>query len=45
VTDNGLKELAGLKELKYLDLRRCQGVTDAGVAELKKALPDCEITR
>jgi hypothetical protein len=26
-----------------LDLDSCDGVTDASVAELKKALPDCKI--
>jgi hypothetical protein len=35
--------LAALKGLKRLDLFACKGVTDAGVAELKKALPDCTI--
>jgi hypothetical protein len=45
VTDGGLKELAGLKGLKTLALFNCKGVTDAGVAELQKALPDCKITR
>jgi hypothetical protein len=42
VTDKGLKELAGLKELQRLNLGGTK-VTYAGVAELKKALPDCEI--
>lgn len=44
VTDVGLKDLAELKGLRKMDLR-VTGVTDAGVADLRKALPDCEISR
>jgi Leucine-rich repeat (LRR) protein len=44
VTDAGLKELAGLKSLQSLLLLDMK-VTDAGVAELRKALPNCKITR
>jgi hypothetical protein len=33
-----------LKGLQGLDLRRTK-VTDTGVAELQKALPDCKIVR
>ena len=40
----GLKELAGLEQLRSLDLRYSQ-LTDAGVKELKEALPKCEIHR
>ena len=42
VTDAGLKELAGLKNLHHLDLRETS-VTHAGVAELQKALPKLQI--
>ena len=42
ITDVGLKELAKMKNLVLLDLEKTQ-VTDAGVAELKKALPNCTI--
>ena len=42
VTDAGVKELAGLKSLQTLDLRDTQ-VTDAGLKERQKALPDCKI--
>ena len=42
ITDVGLKELAKLENLGSLELDKTQ-VTDAGVAELKKALPNCEI--
>jgi hypothetical protein len=44
VMDAGLKELAGLKNLQELDLRDTK-VTEAGVAELIKALPGCKIYR
>jgi internalin A len=42
VTDSGLKELAGLRNLHSLYLFGTK-VTDAGLKELQKALPDCEI--
>jgi hypothetical protein len=42
VTDVVLKELAGLKQLQLLFLRGTQ-VTDAGLKELKQALPKCDI--
>jgi len=42
VTDKGLKELAALKGLQELYLGRRE-VTAAGIAELRKALPDCKI--
>jgi hypothetical protein len=42
ITDVGLKEVAKLQKLTVLDLSECK-ITDAGVAELQKALPKCEI--
>jgi hypothetical protein len=36
--------LTSLKSLRAVNLRKT-GVTDAGVAELRKALPACEIQR
>jgi hypothetical protein len=44
VTDAGLKELAGCKSLQRLDLTG-QNVTEAGVAELRKALPKLAVYR
>lgn len=44
VTDAGLKELAGLKNLQSLILSKTK-VTETGVAELKKAIPACQIVR
>ena len=45
VTDAGLRELVIHKNLTLLDLRQNRTVTDAGVAELRKALPKCLILR
>ena len=42
ITDEGLKEMAKLQKLKMLRIRGTK-VTKAGVAELKKALPNCQI--
>ncbi len=42
ITDQGLKTIAQLKQLKLLAVDRT-GVTAAGVAGLHIALPDCEI--
>ena len=42
VTDEGLKELAKLQNLRNLLLNNTK-VTKAGVAELQKALPNCQI--
>ena len=45
ITDVGLQNLAQLQKLSSLDLRGCKQVTGAGLAELKKALPNCTISR
>ncbi len=39
ITDAGLVHLTGLTELQEFNLR------DAGVADLQKALPNCEISK
>ncbi len=44
VTDVGLKELTGLKKLRRLVLQGNK-VSDGGIAELKKALPNCDISK
>ena len=42
ISDAGLVHLKGLTKLTYLYLTNTQ-VTDAGIAGLKKALPNCAI--
>ena len=43
ITDAGLVHLAGLTKLELFDLAETK-ITDAGVAELKKSLPNCRIS-
>ena len=45
ITDAGLVHLKNLTNLKDLSLAGCKNITDSGVAELQKALPNCEISR
>jgi hypothetical protein len=42
VTDKGLVHIKGLTNLTVLRLQQTK-ITDAGIAELKKALPKCSI--
>ena len=44
MTDAGLKELTGLKKLKWLSIVGTQ-VTDAGIAEIKEAIPELTVHR
>ena len=43
ITDAGLKHVAGMKGLRKLDLSGITGITEKGRAELKRALPGCQI--
>ena len=43
ITDAGLVHLKGLTKLQSLDLPK--QITDAGVADLQKALPNCKILK
>jgi hypothetical protein len=45
ITDEGLQHLESMKNLKCLKLKNCPNITDAGVARLQKALPNCKIER
>ena len=44
VTDKGIAELAKLRNLKSLEIRRCPRVTTKAIENLQKQLPDCKIT-
>ncbi|VTR96082.1 unnamed protein product [Gemmata massiliana] len=44
ITDTGLLRLKELTSLHALDLTNCRHITDAGIAALAAALPECEIT-
>jgi hypothetical protein len=43
LTDEGLRGLVGQKQLESVELRGCSKLTLEAVADLKRALPDCEI--
>ena len=54
ITDAGLAHLKGMPNLQALDLSRTRQlktldlagqITDAGVADLRKALPNCKISK
>ncbi|MGF1581229.1 MAG: leucine-rich repeat domain-containing protein [Gemmataceae bacterium] len=44
ITDDGLKKLAKLKALRTLELRNIDGITAAGVAELRQTLDRCSVS-
>ena len=44
ITDAGLKHLAGLTALEWLNLDGT-GITDAGIKDLRASLPNCHIYR
>lgn len=43
VSDEGIKRLGGLKQLRNLSVKSCPKVTPSGVAALQQALPQCQI--
>lgn len=43
ITDQGLAHLHAMKSLRLVSVFNCKNVTPKGIAELKKALPDCEV--
>ena len=45
ITDDGLKALASLKTLEDVNLVLCRSITDEGIAEFQKSLPNCEVRR
>jgi len=44
ITDGGVPHIAALRRLEQLDVRGTR-ITDDGLQQLRRALPDCEITR
>ncbi len=45
ISDAGLWQLHVMQKLEFLHIRNCPNLTDAGVARLDKALPNCLIIR
>ncbi|MCD4824942.1 MAG: hypothetical protein K8S55_10055 [Phycisphaerae bacterium] len=45
ITDAGLAHLAKLKQLRVLVLTDCGNIIDANIQSLKKALPNCRISK
>ena len=43
ITDEGIKALSTLKELKWVVIHACPGVSHAAITSLQAALPDCKI--
>jgi hypothetical protein len=44
ITDDGVRQIAALRQLEQLDIRGTQ-ITNDGLQKLRRALPNCEITR
>jgi len=45
ITDTGLVQLKGMANLEKLMFFGCPGITEQGVANLRKALPKCSISQ
>jgi hypothetical protein len=45
MTDAGLKHFEALNNLRYIYFLGEGNISDAGIAELRKALPNCKIKR
>jgi len=45
ITDQGLANLQSIKSLTKVNLFNCKAVTAKGIADLKKALPDCQVVQ
>lgn len=43
ITDQGLAHLQAIKSLRTVNVFNCKAVTAKGIADLKKALPECEV--
>lgn len=45
LTDPGFAKLAAFKTLEWIDITGCKNITQRGINEFKKALPNCEVRR
>ena len=45
LTDTGLEKLSAITSLKWIDITGCKNITQRGIDEFKKALPNCEVRR
>ncbi len=45
ITDAGMEHLKGMTSLKSLDLSFTKKITDAGLAEIQAALPECDVIK
>lgn len=45
LTDIGFIRLAALEHLQWIDISGCKNITQRGIDEFKKALPNCEVRR
>lgn len=45
LSDVGLMELAKWTKLRWIDITGCKNITQRGIDEFKKALPNCEVRR
>lgn len=45
ITDQGLASLQSIKSLESVNVHNCKSVTAKGIADLKKALPDCQVSQ
>ncbi len=45
ISDRGIACLSGVKNLNFLNVAKSPGVTDAGIAGLRKTQPGLDVTR
>lgn len=45
ITDQGLANLRPIKSLTSVNIHNCKGVTAKGIADLRNALPDCQVSQ
>jgi hypothetical protein len=45
ITDQGLANLQPIKALRNVNIHNCKSVTGKGIADLQKALPNCQVSQ